>query len=74
MICSAVIGLGFGDEGKGSVVSYLTKACDSTIVARFSGGHQVGHTVCTNNTRHVFSNFGSGTLNGTPTYWSKFRH
>lgn len=74
MICSAVLGLGFGDEGKGSVVSYLTKAGDKddTIVVRFSGGHQVGHTVCTNGIKHVFSNFGSGTLDGIPTYWSKF--
>jgi adenylosuccinate synthase len=41
-------------------------------VIRFSGGHQAGHTVVTDDTRHVFSNFGSGTLRGVPTYWSKF--
>jgi adenylosuccinate synthase len=68
----AVIGMGFGDEGKGVVVDYLSLSNPNSIVVRFNGGHQVGHTVVKNNFRHVFSNFGSGTLNGVPTYWSKY--
>jgi adenylosuccinate synthase len=37
------------------------------------GGHQAGHTVVLNDgTKHVFSNFGAGTLRGVPTYWSYF--
>lgn len=70
----AVFGAGFGDEGKGVVTDFLTKKYKSLnpMVVRFCGGHQVGHTVYNNDIRHVFSNFGSGTLNGTPTYWSKF--
>ena len=68
-----VIGLGFGDEGKGVVTDYLTGSCGGSVaVARFSGGHQAGHTVEYNNIRHVFSNFGSGSLRGVPTIWSKF--
>lgn len=68
-----IIGLGFGDEGKGLVTDYLcSKSKTNPIVIRFSGGHQVGHTVVSDFTRHVFSNFGSGTFRGVPTYWSKF--
>jgi adenylosuccinate synthase len=68
----AVIGLGFGDEGKGAVVDYLCSLNPSSIVVRFNGGHQAGHTVVNENGRHVHSNFGSGTLRGKPTYWSRF--
>lgn len=68
----AVIGLGFGDEGKGNFTNYLCCKSRNSLVIRFSGGHQAGHTVVYQNKKHVFSNFGSGTLVGTPTYWSKF--
>jgi len=67
-----VIGLGFGDEGKGSVTSYLCSTVNNPIVVRFNGGHQAGHTVIRDGKRHVFSTYGSGTLQGAPTYWSKF--
>ncbi len=72
MNCKAVIGLGFGDEGKGFVTDYLCSKAHNPIVIRFSGGHQVGHTVIRNGVTHVFSNFGSGTLLGIPTYWSQY--
>lgn len=65
-----VIGLGFGDEGKGAMVSTLVTK--SSVVVRYSGGQQCGHTVIYNGQRHVFSNFGSGTLQGIPTFWSKY--
>ena len=73
MKSQAVIGLGFGDEGKGKVVSYLCSLSIKPLVIRFSGGHQAGHqVVITDAFNHVFSNFGSGTLQGIDTYWSKF--
>ena len=72
MIKRAVIGLGYGDEGKGQTVDYLcSQNPDQTIVIRFSGGHQAGHTVYIDGKKHVFANFGSGTMRGMPTYWSK---
>lgn len=65
----AVIGLGFGDEGKGLVTDYL----NGSLVIRYSGGQQAGHNVVLEDgTSHIFSNFGSGTMKGVPTYWSKF--
>ena len=68
----AVIGLGFGDEGKGMVTDYLCSQNPNSLVVRFSGGHQAGHTVYNKNINHVFSNFGSGTLRNIPTCWSEF--
>jgi adenylosuccinate synthase len=69
----AVIGLGFGDEGKGLCVNSLCHNLSDTLVVRYSGGQQAGHTVTlTDGTSHVFSNFGAGTFQGCPTYWSKY--
>ena len=69
----AVIGAGYGDEGKGKVVSYLCHSLhgkDVTVV-RFSGGQQAGHkVVLKNGLSHIFSNFGSGTFHNSNTYWS----
>lgn len=69
----AVIGCGFGDEGKGVVTDWLASHFhpSSALVVRYSGGHQAGHTVTIDGVSHVFANFGSGTMRGTPTYWSK---
>jgi adenylosuccinate synthase len=69
---SICLGLGFGDEGKGSFVNYLCTQLRKSLVVRFNGGHQCGHTVVHEGMRHVFSNFGSGTLAGAPTYWSEY--
>lgn len=71
MKAKSIIGLGFGDEGKGITTDYLCSKSKNPLVIRFSGGQQAGHTVILNNKQHVFSNFGSGTLRGIPTYWSK---
>ena len=68
----AVIGLGFGDEGKGACVNSLCQKLERPLVVRYSGGQQAGHTVHHKNIVHTFSNFGSGTLRGAPTYWSKY--
>jgi adenylosuccinate synthase len=67
-----VCGLNFGDEGKGLATSFLCSRTKNPLVVRFNGGHQAGHTVVHNGNRHVFSSFGSGTLQGVPTYWSKY--
>jgi adenylosuccinate synthase len=70
----AVIGAQFGDECKGSFTQYLCDGKDNNLIIRFNGGHQAGHTVLnkSNNKRHIFSSFGSGTLLGNTTYWSKY--
>jgi adenylosuccinate synthase len=66
-----ILGLGYGDEGKGKTTAWLAAKSNRSLVIRFSGGHQAGHTVVDKQgRRHVFSNFGAGTLSGAPTYWS----
>jgi adenylosuccinate synthase len=40
---SAVVGLQWGDEGKGQIVDLLTKCFD--VVARYNGGNNAGHSV-----------------------------
>lgn len=68
-----VVGLGYGDEGKGLVTDYLCSLYPQALVVRFSGGHQAGHTVVSSTgQRHVFSSFGSGSLRGNPSYWSRY--
>lgn len=68
-----VVGLGFGDEGKGLSTDYLCSKTEKPLVVRFNGGHQAGHTVVLpNGKKHIFACFGSGTLRNVPTYWSKF--
>lgn len=77
IMLEAVIGAGFGDEGKGHVVEQLVGIRpyprSGSLVVRFSGGQQAGHTVVNSSGQaHTFSNFGSGTLHGTRTFWSNF--
>lgn len=72
MKINIICGLGFGDEGKGATVNWLAKKNPNSIVIRMNGGHQVGHTVVNQGVNHVFSNFGSGTFQNCPTYWSEF--
>jgi adenylosuccinate synthase len=68
-----VIGANFGDEGKGLVTDYLCASQGAGVVVRFNGGANAGHTVCTTDQeRHVFRHFGSGTLCDVPTYLSEF--
>jgi adenylosuccinate synthase len=67
-----VIGLGFGDEGKGLTTSYLCSQCENPLVVRFNGGHQAGHTVVKDGVRHVSSTFGAGVLYNIPTYISEY--
>ena len=68
-----VIGAGYGDEGKGLTTDYLSgqHLDDAPIVIRYNGGAQAGHTVVTDNRRHVFSHIGSGVFNHVPTFLSE---
>lgn len=70
MRTSIILGLQYGDEGKGVTTSLLTSKGD--LVVRFNAGQQCGHTVVKDGTRHIFSHFGSGTMNGVDTYFSEY--
>jgi adenylosuccinate synthase len=64
-----VVDLGFGDSGKGLVVDSLCEKASRPLVVRYTGGPQAGHTVVRDGKRHVFSSFGSGTLQGVPSFF-----
>lgn len=53
-----LLGLQWGDEGKGKVVDYLTPQYD--IIARFNGGPNAGHTLEFNGFKHVLRTIPSG--------------
>jgi adenylosuccinate synthase len=58
-----VVGLGFGDEGKGSVVDFLVRHHGAPGVVRFGGGPQATHHVVLPDGRwHGFSQLGAGTF------------
>jgi adenylosuccinate synthase len=72
MKAEIVLGLGYGDEGKGVTVATLCRVGEEEkCVVRFSGGQQAGHTVIYNGVKHIFSNFGAGTFSNIPTYFSE---
>jgi len=71
MKATIVIDLGYGDSGKGIATDYLCDQAKNPVVVRFSGGQQAGHTVVRNGKKHTFSNFGSGTFQDVPTYFTE---
>lgn len=52
----AIVGINWGDEGKGRMVDYLAKSFD--IVVRYQGGNNAGHT--------VINEYGKNALNLLP--------
>ncbi|MBN2167223.1 MAG: adenylosuccinate synthase [Marinilabiliaceae bacterium] len=58
MKVDVLLGLQWGDEGKGKVVDVLTPKYD--IITRFQGGPNAGHTLEFNNIKHVLHNIPSG--------------
>ena len=53
-----ILGLQWGDEGKGKIVDVLTK--DYDIIARFQGGPNAGHTLEFDGIKHVLHTIPSG--------------
>ncbi|WP_228422424.1 adenylosuccinate synthetase [Chryseobacterium aurantiacum] len=66
-----VIGLGFGDEGKGITTDFLASQNQNSVVIRFSGGQQAAHTVMIDDLKHIHSSFASGALRGLPSYFAE---
>ena len=54
----ALLGIVFGDEGKGKVVDVFTPRYD--IVARFAGGPNAGHTIIFDGKKYVLRSIPSG--------------
>ena len=62
----AVIGLQWGDEGKGKIVDYLSEEFD--LVVRYQGGNNAGHTVIVDNTTYKLNLIPSGVIRGKVCY------
>lgn len=58
MAVDVLLGLQWGDEGKGKIVDVLTKNYD--IIARFQGGPNAGHTLEFDGIKHVLHTIPSG--------------
>ncbi|WP_299248719.1 adenylosuccinate synthase [uncultured Aquimarina sp.] len=58
MAVNLLLGLQWGDEGKGKIVDVLTKNYD--IIARFQGGPNAGHTLEFDGIKHVLHTIPSG--------------
>ena len=55
-----ILGLQWGDEGKGKIVDNLSENID--VVCRFQGGHNAGHTIKVNGEKTVLHLIPSGIL------------
>jgi len=62
MQVDVLLGLQWGDEGKGKVVDVLTPRYD--VITRFQGGPNAGHTLEFNNIKHVLHTIPSGIFRG----------
>lgn len=58
MKVDVLLGLQWGDEGKGKIVDVLTPEYD--VIARFQGGPNAGHTLIFNGMKHVLHTIPSG--------------
>jgi adenylosuccinate synthase len=69
-----ILGLGYGDEGKGALVDALTRRTGIRVNVRFNGGPQAAHhVVAPDGRQHCFSQFGAGTLtSGVETFLSHY--
>ncbi len=60
-IVDVLVGVQWGDEGKGKIIDVLTPEAD--MVVRFQGGNNAGHTVCDGKEKYVLHLVPSGILN-----------
>ena len=58
LMVDVILGLQWGDEGKGKIVDYFAK--DYDIIARFQGGPNAGHTLYVNDKKIVLHQIPSG--------------
>lgn len=61
MAVDVLLGLQWGDEGKGKIVDVLSPEYD--LIARFQGGPNAGHTLEFNNQKYVLNTIPSGIFN-----------
>jgi len=60
MPVNIVLGLQWGDEGKGKIVDFLAK--EHELIIRYQGGPNAGHTIIVDNDKYIFHHIPSGIL------------
>ena len=66
MIADVVVGLQYGDEGKGKVAHQLARNGNYTHVLRFNGGCNAGHTIYHEGKKFVTHHIPCGVFYGIP--------
>lgn len=61
MKADMIVGIQWGDEGKGKIVDLLAQ--DYDVVCRYQGGHNAGHTIWVDGVRYALHLIPSGILN-----------
>ena len=61
MSADVLLGLQWGDEGKGKIVDFISDKFD--LIARFQGGPNAGHTILINQKKYVLHTVPSGIFN-----------
>src|SRR3989344_3844152 len=56
----AVIGMQWGDEGKGKIIDFLSEKAD--VICRFNGGNNAGHTLIVGKEKTILHLIPSGIL------------
>ena len=64
MYVDILLGLQWGDEGKGKIVDYLAPQYD--VIARFQGGPNAGHTLVIGGEKTILHTVPSGIMHGKP--------
>ena len=66
---TAIVGINWGDEGKGRMVDLLSESQD--VIVRYQGGNNAGHTVVNEKGKFVLNLLPSGILRESwATAWS----
>lgn len=69
-VIRAIIGKGFGDEGKGLATDRFCADFPGTLVIKHNGGAQAGHTVEPEGKRFVFHQLSAGSFHTADTLWA----
>ncbi len=63
-VADVIVGLSYGDEGKGKITNSLLKAGKYTHCVRFGGGHNAGHTIYKDGKKVVTHAIPTGVVQG----------
>jgi adenylosuccinate synthase len=69
---TAIVGINWGDEGKGRMVDLLTSEYD--VVVRYQGGGNAGHTVINEKGKFALHLLPSGIFRGIKIIYRKYNH